>query len=51
MYIWAHIGMYMNVNMSVDICVLLYECIQMYNVWRASDESVMLIWEVKKRKK
>ncbi len=22
----------------------------MYNVWRASDESVMLIWEVKKKK-
>ncbi len=48
MYIWAHVGMYINV--SVDIRVLLYKSIQMYNVWHASDESVMWIWEVKKQK-
>lgn len=32
MYIWAHLDMYIHVNVSVDICVLINECIRMYNV-------------------
>lgn len=47
MYIWSHIGMYINVNASVGMCVLY--CIEMYNVWRASDESNVNLRSKKKR--
>ncbi len=37
--------------MNVDLYVLRYECIQMYNVWCASDGSVIWFEESKKKKK
>ncbi len=35
-------------QMNVDLYVLRYECIQMYNVWCASDGSVIWFEESKK---